>query len=272
MACVAVLWFVAPCWAQEPAPEQRPQLKIFALKYFAGNEAVGMIGDVLGDDAPRMAVDERSNHLLVVGAEEQIATIEEILKGLDVATSNTTFPIAREAASPAAETLQVRVMWVIEDPENYGAEEGDRFDRPVREALSKLGFGSPRIVCDPMTSLLVSKGSSNQFSFEVPVVLEGSVVRFKGAGEVDAADGDHYLVRVQLSVDTPLNQGNALNCRVQGAISTPIESYTVLGTGVAVTAPASSSAKPRNVPCAFIVQLLRAKDISPANDKQAATK
>jgi hypothetical protein len=123
-----------------------------------------------------------------------------------------------------------------------------------------------------MTSLLVSKGSSNQFSFEVPVVLEGSVVRFKGAGEVDAADGDHYLVRVQLSVDTPLNQGNALNCRVQGAISTPIESYTVLGTGVAVTAPASSSAKPRNVPCAFIVQLLRAKDISPANDKQAATK
>jgi hypothetical protein len=255
----------------QPVPEQPRQLKIFELKYIPGNQAIGMIGDVLGRNAPRMAIDERSNHLVAVGTDEQIKTIGRLLDGLDVTPSDSAASmITREAALPAAQTVQIRVIWAIEDPENYGAEEGDRFDPPVRDALDKLGFGSPRIVCDPITSLLVSKGGSNQFAFEVPVVLEGSVVRFKGAGRIEAADGDHYLVRVQLSVDTPIGQGNALNCKVQGAISTPLGNYTVLGTGVTIGAQTTTTTTPKSIPSAFIVQLIRPKDIPSTGDKPKA--
>jgi Bacterial type II/III secretion system short domain len=236
------------------------QVKVFALQHLAAREAADAISNVLGRDSLRVGLDERANRLIVSSTAKQLDTIQNLLRNLDVASADAA---AQAAAHPESEMLQVRVIWVANGKSS--ADEADRppvkLDERVLGALRPLGFPAPSVVCQTVTSLVVNERQDNSFSFAAPVALGGAIVRFEGAGKIQPTEENRYLVRVALSLN-PTGRGPEGNraCHVEGAISTPLDHYTILGTSVVVSKAGTASTNPEQVPCAFVVQLNRTGD------------
>jgi len=253
------------------------QVVVFDLKHSAADEAADAISRVLGPGTLRVAVDERANRLIVSSSEKQIAIIRSLLQRLDVERSGSTNLAAAEAAS---EMLQVRVIWLSDYRTGKSADiTAAKLDSRVLESLHPLGFDSTKIVCQTVTSVVVTNRQENGFSFSAPVTLGESVVLFAGTGKIEASADGRYLVKVRLSVNSGSSGGGGpgdlanmrRGCQVQGAISTPLENYTILGTGVVVTAPGTPP-KPKQVPCAFVLQLKHAEGFPPHSNGSAAAR
>jgi hypothetical protein len=235
---------------------------VFTLKYLPADEAASAVSRVLGDGSPRhplrVAVDERANRVIVSSASSQIDSVKQLLQSLDVKSAE---PVQLRAAQASPEMLRLRVIWVSNDPA-AGKEESamGTLDQPVLD--------SPTVVCQTVTSLVVTKrGDNNSFGFASPVELGKSVLRFEGSGNVEANEGGRFLVHIQLVVKTAESggglRGSPFTSQVQGAIATPLGNFTILGTGVVVVhvpTPDGATRVPKQVPCAFVLQLTQADD------------
>lgn len=244
---------------------------VFTLKYLPADEAASALSRVLGDGSPsqplRVAVDERANRLIVSSASSQIDSVKQLLQSLDVKSAE---PAQLRAAQATPEMLQLRVIWVSNDP--AAGEEGraaGKLNERVLESLRPLGFDSPTVVCQTVTSLVVTKRGDSSFGFASPVELDKSVLRFEGSGSVEANEGGQFLVHIQLAVNTAESggglKGSPFTSQVHGAIATPLGNFTILGTGVVVVhvpTPDGATRVPKQVPCAFVLQLTQADDFS----------
>ena len=125
--------------------------KVFSLRHSRATDAAGVLREVLGGAATRLAVDERTNSLLVFADNETIKIVEALMLNLDERSDYA----AIEKAQPG-ETMQLRIVWLLDIDE--GMEPTEKLVTPeVVEALHELGFANPKVVCQQVTTLALSE-------------------------------------------------------------------------------------------------------------------
>jgi hypothetical protein len=260
----------------EPLPHDA-QLRVYHLQHVKPQNLAEVLSHIFRSGAPRIAVDERANAMVVAGNEKQISIVEELAQTLDR-------PTEKAVEQRISETLQVRIVWLLDDI-NDGIEPTDKLVSPqVLEALGQLGFEHPRVVCQQVTTLTLGEENRvGEFRFHVPVLIGSQPWQFRGQGEIEPLSGERFRVAFdlnfhQLSVQQGASQ--VQQGQLGGSIYTPLGHYTVMGTTTfvaqtAVTTPfdekpgdAGTGGVVQNQHLsAFVVYLDRAREFpaSPAN-------
>jgi hypothetical protein len=230
---------VAELAARQQLPQTAPlpenaTLKIFSLRYMQPVEAGNVLAQITGGDSgTRMAFDHRTNSLLLAGSEKQLNIAEALLQRLDQP--------AQESEKRAAETLQLRVVWLLDGVQgkapaeriSTGDKEFDSFVSPqVVDALRELGFEMPQVMCQQLTTLTIrpEERRSGQFHFQVPVLVDDDLWQFSGQGSVANSARDKYTIDIGLTVEQRDESNKRNTAELNGSIITPLAHYTVVGT------------------------------------------
>jgi hypothetical protein len=259
----------------EPLPENTV-LRVYRLQYSKPQKLAEVLGPIFRNNAPRIAVDERANSLIVAGNERQLSLVEELAKTLDQE-----MPEIKQQS--IGETLQVRIVWLLDLEE--GAEPSSKLVSPqVIEALGELGFEHPKVVCQQATTLtIVGEHNVGRYHFQVPVLIRSQPWELEGQGEIEPMADSQFNLSFNLRFNEagpqpggggrgggPVRQG-----QLGGSIYTPLAHYTVMGTTTFVatsdtkTDPATGGGATEQHLSAFVVYLDRAKEF-PASEAQAA--
>jgi len=203
-----------------PLPENAT-LKAFTLRYVKPNEIGQTLQSITGGGGPRIAVDARTNALLIAGTDKQISVADQLVQTLDQPGAD------QKGKSP--ETLQVRLVWIVD---GLGNAEGKNVEPPyvspqVLDGLIELGFETPRVMSQQVSMLTLDKDRRRgQFHFQLPVLVQGNSLQFEGQGEISPTDDDRYALQFNLILRQPEKE----ECQVGGSILTPLAHYNVLGT------------------------------------------
>lgn len=203
-----------------PLPENA-MLRAFTLKYVKPEEIGQALHNITGGGGPRIAVDERTNALLIAGTDKQMSVAEQLVQTLDQPGA--------DQKGKSAETLQVRVVWIVDGlPDTEGKNVEPPYVSPqVLEGLMQLGFETPRVMCQQVSMLTLDKDRRRgQFHFQLPVLVQGNSWQLEGQGDISPADSDRYALQFNLN----LRQPNKDDCELGGSILTPLAHYNVLGT------------------------------------------
>ncbi len=260
--------------AAEAAAKDR-QVAVFVLKNTAAPNVADAISNVLSagfprQEALRVAVDERGNRLVVSGTAAQVEAVRQLLPNLDVPPSEAAIESSAQAAS---EMLQVRVIWLA-DGAAAGEEESaaGKVDGRVLEALRPLGFDSPQVVCQTVTSIVVADGAEEWNRLHRPGHLVGRSFDLRASGKIEAkTDGISCRFVFRSIQPPPVDQTQLANGSCQSAgrdFHAGVELHDP-GNGVVVTA-LRCTAKPKQVPCAFVLQLNRAEDFPAGGGSEPA--
>jgi len=203
--------------------------QIFPLRHAKAAEAAGTLESLFGAQV-RVAVDERSNNLVVSGKEKSLEAVRTLLEGLDqpgVAANEG----GAVDASPDR-TVLLRIFWLADGlPGNEGQDPNDFLPSAVIDAMARLGLNGPRLVTQTVNSLAVRDGVEVRFATQVPAVLLGQHATLHCTGGMSPMDGDRTGVDVDIAVSGP-----AINCELKGSLATPLGHYMVLGTANSVIA------------------------------------
>jgi Bacterial type II/III secretion system short domain len=215
----------------DPLPPDA-ELQAFTLKYVKAENIAAALEKILRNSAPRIAVDERTNVLLIAGNEDQISVVEKLTQTLDR-------PTVEAAAHDAGETLQVRIVWLLDIDE--GVQPTDKLISPqVIEALGELGFEHPKVVCQQVTTLTLGENRQGQFHFQVPVLIQSQQWQLEGQGQIEPMAGTRFNLkfdlRFHLNLPQPSGGGPIQQGQLGGSIFTPLGHYTVMGTTTFVAA------------------------------------
>jgi hypothetical protein len=254
--------------SKAPLPDNA-QLKVFALRHVKPNEAGDVLFRILGNDSGmRVAIDQRTNALLLAGTDKQLSVAESLVEKLDQPSD--------DQKGKTSETLQVRIVWIVDGlPDTEGKNVEPPFVSPqVLDGLIELGFENPRVVCQQVSMLTLDKDRRRgEFHFQLPVLVEGHPWRFEGQGEISLAADERYALQFNLNLGQPKKEG----CQLSGSIFTPLAHYNVLGTTTFVDENAVSQAdgsvgseRVQHL-SAFVVHLDRAREFGekpPAPEKK----
>ena len=206
-------------------------MRVFQMRHIRPQNLAEVLHGVLGKNMPRIAVDDRSNALLVAGNEKQLAIVGQLADTLDK-------PAAESEMQKPGETLQVRVVWLLDVDE--GMEPNDKLVSPqVVEALGELGFQHPKVVCQQVTTLTLSDPIGDnrhrgQFNFAVPVLIKSQPWEFEGQGQIVSMADDRFNLQFEMEFQQHTGQGGNRSRinegRLGGSIYTPLGNYTVMGT------------------------------------------
>jgi hypothetical protein len=243
--------------SKEPLPENAA-LKVFALRHVKPNEAGDVLFKILGNDSGmRVAIDQRTNALLLAGTDKQLSVAETLVEKLDQPSD--------DQKGKSSETLQVRIVWILDGlPDTEGRNVEPPFvNSQVLEGLIELGFETPRVMCQQVMTLTLEKDKrQGQFHFQVPVLVEGNPWQFQGQGDISPAADERYALQFNMSLREPKKE----DCQLSGSIFTPLAHYNVLGTTTFVaTSPADANSPqpyPRQHLSAFVVYIDLARGFS----------
>jgi hypothetical protein len=252
----------------EPLPENTV-LRVYQLQHAKPQKLAEVLGPIFRNNAPRIAVDERANSLVVAGNERQLSIVEELAKTLDR-------EIPRINQDTIHQTLQVRIVWLLDLEE--GVEPSSKLVSPqVIEALGELGFEHPKVVCQQATTLTLGENRVGQYHFQVPVLIRSQPWEFEGQGEiepmVDSQFNLSFNLRFHQAVPQPGGSGPVRQGQLGGSINTPLGHYTVMGTTTFVatsdskTDPTTGGGSTEQHLSAFVVYLDRAREF-PASGAQ----
>jgi hypothetical protein len=238
-------------------------IKVFSLNHLKPEEAGQVVHKIFGGGGPRIAIDERTNALLIAGDDKQTSVAEALIQKLDQPS--------KAQQSKAPETLQVRVVWLLDglNDRDQTPPKASVVGPQVIDALGELGFENPQVVCQQLTTFTIGRPDrSGHFQFQVPVLIEGSPWQFEGEGTIGSMHEERYAMEFNLSIQQP---NNSQNSQLSGSILTPLDHYTVLGTTTFVGG-ASSPGDPTEAAqsehlSAFVVHLQRAKEFSDSEAK-----
>jgi hypothetical protein len=215
-------------YSPTPAPPlpENAQLKVFSLQYAEPETMGGVLSNLLdASKMTRMAIDKRTNSLIVAGDEKQLAVVEALLVRLDQPGA------VQGRPQQKAETLQLRVVWVQDGIEGNMAEE-PYVNSQVVEALLGLGFEKPVVVCQHFSTLALQNKTGNgrfqgECKFELPVECGGIPFQFSGQGRITSEPDEQYALDFNFTVrPTEAKTGSQLS----GSVITPLSHYTVMGT------------------------------------------
>jgi hypothetical protein len=250
---------------ERPVPESGTT-KIFSLKHSQAGDSARLLSEVLAGQPMRLAVDDRTNSLILFADEDTAKVAEALLLRLDQSTGD-------PKVERSGETLQLRIVWLLDI--NEDREPADKLVSPeVVEALHELGFADPQVVCQQVTTLTLSEdgGRRGHFNFAVPVLIESQPWQFEGKGQIEPMADDRFNLRFDLRFQQrsiqPDGQVGYIGQEGQlgGSIYTPLSHYTVMGTTtfVAVKRDGDSPTQEQHL-SAFVVYLDRAPEY-PASD------
>jgi hypothetical protein len=220
--------------AKQLTEERRPPLpaldngtiKVYRFMYAQPRDAAKTVESLFGTQSLRLAVDERSNSLLVYGRPDTVSTLDALLTRLDEqASPDGAKPAATSAAAPRS--LLLRVFWLADlMPETVGQAPTDFLPMSVLEAVTeKLGLEAPRLVAQSATSLATNKDEPIEFSANVPAVLLEQPAMMSCSGKLKLVDENRARMEMGVQVGGP-----AANCDLRGSMATPLGHYMVLGT------------------------------------------
>ena len=161
-----------------PLPENAV-LRAFTLKYVKPEDIGQALHNITGGAGPRIAIDERTNALLIAGTDKQMSVAEQLVNTLDQP--------GKAQQSKVPETVQVRIVWLLD-----GLTDTSQFPPKssivgpqVVDALTELGFDKPQVVCQQLTTLTLGRPDrSGHFLFQVPVLIEDAAWQFQGDGTI----------------------------------------------------------------------------------------
>ncbi|HEY3391221.1 MAG TPA: secretin N-terminal domain-containing protein [Lacipirellulaceae bacterium] len=232
-------------------------LRIYQLQHVKPQNLAAVLAPIFRNNAPRIAVEERANALVVAGNEQQLSIIEELARTLDR-------PAPEAESQNAGETLQVRIVWLLDI--NDGMEPTDKLVSPqVIEALGELGFEHPRVVCQQVTTLTLGEDENRRgrFNFMVPVLIQSHPWQLEGQGEIVPIAGQRFNLKFDLRFHQVVSQGGGgrggqiQQGQLGGSIYTPLGHYTVMGTTTFVAqapAPLPDDSQPGDVGTGGVVQ------------------
>ena len=207
--------------AQAPTPPPQRTLKVFQLANAQARDLAVVLQGVLGDSP--LAVDERTNSIIVSGENERLNIAEALIERLDSVTNPAALPTARPDHPP----VQVRVLWLVSGLKGDRAAPAKDLE-PVVGALAKLGIEDLRVVANSLVNV-----SGKEFAllgtplldaptrFEVTGTLEWAppmhhpkltldlevrVDRGASPGAKDAQLAPHKLVSLSSTIDAPYGQ------------------------------------------------------------------
>jgi len=199
-------------------PDRVAQLRIYALKYAEPHEAELLLDSLLSreNEDLRVAVDERTNSVLVAAPPEQHTTAEALLKALDV-------PAAADHSQAAPETtLRVRVIWLADGFSSDDAPAAKNLDEVVTE-LTKLGLEDIRQV----GQVMVHTAPNGRFQVGGCPKTDPFSADWRITGKLDQQQGTPTL-EIEISANVlPVDAG--LSVQLQTDISAPLGHYVVLG-------------------------------------------
>jgi hypothetical protein len=180
-----------------------------------------------------VAVDDRTNSLIVFGKADSLPAIDALLMRLDQNDKN------RGGGQPgepqSQRSLLMRLFWLADGlPEGEGSDPLDILPASVLRATQKLGLRKPRLVAQTVNALAVGGADDVNFSTNVPAVLAKQMLGLECAGEIKLLRDDQASLEMRIQVAGP-----GVNCQVQGSLAIPLEHFMVLGTANSVIADAA---------------------------------
>ncbi len=218
-------------------PLEEADIKVFSLRHVNAVQAAQTIDSLLGPGPVRVAVDERTNSLIVAGKSESLTVIEALLLRLDAQAAQSAEKTAAAADGRRAgdgRSLLLRIFWLADGlSEQEGQDPAEFLPTSVVKALGRVGLNNPRLVTQTVNSLAHGEHSSAVFNSSVPVVLRSMPVQLSCEGSLEWLGPEQ--VRLKVGINLPM-----LEIDVNGSLVTPLGHYTVLGTANSVMADAAT--------------------------------
>jgi hypothetical protein len=214
-------------------PLENGTMKIYKLSYAPARDTAQTVESLFGAQTLRLAVDERSNTLIVYSKPDSVTALDALMSRLDEqAAAATGTDKSKQGGLAAPRSLLLRVFWLADGlPEGIGQAPHDFLPDSVLQATTKLGLEAPRLVTQTVNSLALGREESVDFSTYVPAVLLDQPVGLTSHGRIKLVSDDR--VRLEMGVQVG---GPAINCELSGSLATPLGHYMVLGTANSVMA------------------------------------
>ena len=212
-------------------PLENGTMKIYKLSYAPARDTAQTVESLFGAQTLRLAVDERSNTLIVYSKPDSVTALDALMSRLDEqAAAATGTDKSKQGGLATPRSLLLRVFWLADGlPEGVGQAPHDFLPDTVLQATTKLGLEAPRLVTQTVNSLALGREESVDFSTYVPAVLLDQPVGLTSHGRIKLVSDDR--VRLEMGVQVG---GPAINCELSGSLATPLGHYMVLGTANSV--------------------------------------
>lgn len=220
LAIAGLIASVAPAAAQQPASDA--QLTVYNLKFISAPEASNLLADVFPIEEIRIAIDTRTNSLVVKATPEQQRELEALLQSLDRDDAN--------PSKPGLQPVQVRVFWLMS---GSGGSAPPNMLEPVIAELSELGINDLKLA--GRMSINVGRSGRPFTVSSRPVVGDQNFV-FSFEGVIaDGPDGGP-MMEARIKCQQPELEGERPFASLDTNIDAPLNQFIVLGTTVAAGA------------------------------------
>ena len=226
--CVTVLLLavamagVSESRAQEaPRAAKKPELvtQIFALKYMEADQHLQATLTELLTERGKIAVDKRTNSVIVQSDAQQLAMVRDLLSALDV---DATRQDPRQDPGPAIKDRQVRIIWLMS-----GLDEGSMIPNDMKEItdqLSRYGVTGLKLVAQTIVR------GRDLFTTSAYPDLDGKPILLNIHGEfVETKSSESVQMKISLSANVAKNssRGESL-AKVETTVLTPFGHPVVL--------------------------------------------
>jgi hypothetical protein len=207
-------------------PLENGQIKIFQLQKASARDAANTVESLFGTHTMRVAIDDRTNSLLVFGKQEVIESLEALLMRLDESAASGSDDKKTTPAASIHHSLSLRLFWLADSvPENEGQQADEFLPESVLTATEKLGLRKPRLISQTVTTLSVGSRDPVEFSNNVPAIVWNQATSLNSAGKMRMSDDQRAEIQLNIQVGGPM-----VNSSVQGSLRIPLGHYMVLGT------------------------------------------
>jgi hypothetical protein len=218
-------------------PLPNAEVKVFTLNKSAAAEAARTIESLFGAQTLRVATDDRTNSLIVLGAPDSLTAVEALLGRMD--QQNSAGPADVHPPINPPRSLLLRIFWLADGLPTDEYQNPDEFlPKSVLKAVDRLGITNPRLVTQTVNSLAVAEDQSVEYGINVPAIVFNQPSNLNCAGHMRWSPTDNSV-----NLDTQVNvMGQAVNCQLSGSLFMPLEHYMVLGTANSVIADQAMAA------------------------------
>ncbi len=256
------------------------ELKIFYLRHIPAADGAKAIDTLFGSKSMRVAIDDRTNSIIVLGEVESLPKVESLLAKLDqLPPQEAPKQKPQESDQPSARPLLVKMFWLADGlPAEDGKEPAEALPASVLRATTKLGLTDPRLVAQTVNSIVIRGNEGSQFSVNMPVQLLQQEVNLSADGNVSLKKENTVDLNIEVNVD-----GNHVKSDLGGSLTMPVDHFMVLGTSSSmipefVTVPAAKAGfagemgaagnvgqvqRFRTSRFAFVVQVVDAQSFAP---------
>jgi hypothetical protein len=223
--------------SRELPPIQSGKLQVFKLVSTPAADAAHAVESLFGLQTVRVAIDDRTNSVVVFGKEDALPAIEALLVKLDEEKPKDGDTKQSQHAAKPLQSLLLRIFWLADGlPEDDGSDPADVLPASVLRAAKKLGLAQPRLVTQTVNSLAVRGSDAQEFSAAVPALLNKQPVELSYTGKMTMTTTDFAEVGMQANVSGP-----AVSCVLKGSLAMPVGHYMVLGTANSVVPNAAAA-------------------------------